>query len=328
MSRIITEDIINNAINESIDEFMLEEGWGDAAKWAWNGLKKLGKGIGNAAKLYMDYRTNGKWNRKYGYYNSGNDATTEMMYLQRWFNYHLKAIQRIEERISDPSYNDTETFKWKDNGNGKRTAVQTINKSNDVQSYAQRYINANAFNRWIKNTLQDREPLECIDNYITKYCSNITNFKNASQVLNLYNFYASDEGKEYLELASDENGMLNKRSEYAQQKQAESQASEQQNQANQIEQQTKQLIDIKNTLPSWQKWLEKNFTNDNKWFNEAYGVIDKTLDGNIKNWMFTVLKNNARMDAQTASQYLTYNNFINDCGKQYAQEAIKQANAA
>ena len=41
MKVIITEDIISNALNESIDEFMLEEELMNEINWGggWNGIK-------------------------------------------------------------------------------------------------------------------------------------------------------------------------------------------------------------------------------------------------------------------------------------------------
>lgn len=109
---VITEDIISRALNESIDDFMLEEGggwnnfknklsgYGSAIN---NGLKRLGntkfmRGLNNAVNMYMDYKTNGQWNREYNSYASdekGNSSTIGSFYLQKWLDKHYRAIQDI-----------------------------------------------------------------------------------------------------------------------------------------------------------------------------------------------------------------------------------------
>ena len=109
---VITEDMISKALNESIDEFMLEEGgglnafknklsgYGSAIN---NGLKRLGntkfmRGFNNAVNMYMDYKTNGQWNRKYNSYASdekGNSNTIGSFYLQKWLNKHFLTLQDI-----------------------------------------------------------------------------------------------------------------------------------------------------------------------------------------------------------------------------------------
>ena len=94
MDSIITEDIIRKAVNESIDEFMLEEGG------AWEALKnsslgKVGKGLWNGVKMYMDARTNGQWNRKYNQQVKGNGATVGAFYANKWFDMHYRRLQDI-----------------------------------------------------------------------------------------------------------------------------------------------------------------------------------------------------------------------------------------
>jgi hypothetical protein len=116
---VITEDMISRALNESIDEFMLEEGegwnrfkdklsgYGSAIK---NGLKRFGntkfgqalknagRGLNNAVNMYMDYETNGQWNRKYNSYAKdlgGNNKAIGSFYLQKWLDKHYRTIQDI-----------------------------------------------------------------------------------------------------------------------------------------------------------------------------------------------------------------------------------------
>ena len=94
MRVVITEDIISRALNESIDEFMLEEGG------AWDALKnsklgKLGKSLWNGVKMYMDYRTNGQWNQKYNQFAKGKGAAVGTLYAGNWFKKHFKRVQDI-----------------------------------------------------------------------------------------------------------------------------------------------------------------------------------------------------------------------------------------
>jgi len=95
---VITEYIIRKALDESINNFMLEEGGG------WDGLvksrpgimaKNIGKSLWNGVKMYMDYRTNGQWNRKYNQHVKGNGFTVGSYYLNKWFNKHYDKLQNI-----------------------------------------------------------------------------------------------------------------------------------------------------------------------------------------------------------------------------------------
>ena len=201
MRGIVTENIIRNALNESIDEFMLEEGEG------WNRLKnsKLGqiaKNVGNSlwngVKMYMDYRTNGQWNNKYGQYANGNGKTTELYYLNKWFNYHLNGIRQASYEMQTP--NNGQTIKrWKKDLNGNEYYDQTINNFNSIKDYVAQNINPSNFNKWIKYYISNRHSLMCIDNYITKCSKLVTNLNTAIEYLNVGKFLSDDTGKEYLE---------------------------------------------------------------------------------------------------------------------------------
>ena len=104
MRVVITEDIISRALNESIDEFMLEEGWlGDK----WNGFKnntiagkwltKAGNWLNNAAAMYMDGKTGGRWNRTYNTQatGNGNNVSVGTYYLKNWFEKHYRRLYEI-----------------------------------------------------------------------------------------------------------------------------------------------------------------------------------------------------------------------------------------
>jgi len=99
MRVVITEDIISRALNESIEEFILEEEE-QQRQSAWQSLKgstlgKVGKGLWNGLKMYMDYRTNGQWNQKYNQFVKGKGAAIGSYYADKWFKKHFKRVQDI-----------------------------------------------------------------------------------------------------------------------------------------------------------------------------------------------------------------------------------------
>ena len=201
---IITEDIIRKALNESIDEFMINEGWGDGIKnfgsWAKNKFGGVWNGIKNAAAMYMDSRTNGQWNNQYGIYATGSGKTTEMYYLNKWFNYHLDEIKGIARRTSDPSYFSKTELNWeRDSSNpSKQHSTQTIYKYEDIPTYVKNMITPQNFNSWIKGFIKNREALRAIDAYI-EYCSkHINDINSAFKLLNIWSFTNSRVGQYYL----------------------------------------------------------------------------------------------------------------------------------
>jgi hypothetical protein len=108
---IITEDIIRKALNESIDEFMinedaLNEKWGDAFKSAWNGIK-------NFAAEYMDKKTNGQWNKKYGIQAKGSGTNVGTYYLEKWLN---PRYSRLYDIVYGNYYGDRTYFYTQLNG--------------------------------------------------------------------------------------------------------------------------------------------------------------------------------------------------------------------
>ena len=95
MRVVITEDIIRNALNESIDEFIINEGFGDAVKGAWGYAKKAGNWLKNAAAAYMDKKTHGQWNKKYGIHVQGDNMQVGHYYLKKWFERHYNRLYDI-----------------------------------------------------------------------------------------------------------------------------------------------------------------------------------------------------------------------------------------
>lgn len=198
MNKIITEDIIKRALDESIEEFMLEEAnWKGWAGAAGSMLGNIGKNIWNGVKMYMDYRTNGQWNNKYGQYANGNGKMTEMYYLNKWFNFHLGEIQDIMRNAQNP--NSAQKLRWeRDPNTGKEFAVQTLNNYGSIKNYVVQNVTCQNFNNWIKNYIQNREAVTLIDSYI-EYCTkSIKDINSAIKLLNISSFMASDYGKQYL----------------------------------------------------------------------------------------------------------------------------------
>lgn len=187
----ITEDKIRGALNESLNEFMLEEGLGNSM------LGKLGKGIWNGLKMYMDWRTGGRWNNQYGMYANGNGKTTELYYLGKWFSYHLGQIKNIAYHSQNPSRAQQE-IQWTRDENGNPVGKETINNYTDVAQYVQQNVTPQNFNGWVGQYIKNRNALDCIDKYILTYSSQIRDVKSAITYLHIGSFLETEYGKEYL----------------------------------------------------------------------------------------------------------------------------------
>ena len=201
----ISDDIIRKALNESIDEFIINEGGAFQGMKNWANKYNMGgiaNGIKNATAMFMDWRTNGKWNNKYGIYANGNGKMTEMYYLNKWFNYHLNEIKRIERYANDPSNYTKNTVQTKKDAFGNIVSSTTYNHYDDVSTYSSQVLTPQNFNGWVRRFIQNREALECIDSYISNYANKITNIREAIRVLNVPAFLGSEEGKTYLQYSN------------------------------------------------------------------------------------------------------------------------------
>ena len=188
MRVVITEDIIKRALDESIEEFMLEEGFFDKAKGfaglAGSTLGKIGKGLWNGFKMYMDWTSKGQWNNEFGQYVNGNGKMSEMFYLNKWFKFHLKEIQSIAYYMQNPNQAQGE-IEWRYNDKGEKVGTQKINNYNNIREYALKNITPLNFNNWVKNFIQNREAIDSIDSYI-KYCTtSIKDINSAMKLLNI-----------------------------------------------------------------------------------------------------------------------------------------------
>lgn len=185
MKVILTEETIRKALHESIDEMILEEEllqeWGESFKKAWNGVK-------NAAAMYMDWRTKGQWNNKYGIYANGTGKTTEMYYLNKWFNWHVKQIQQLEYRNQNPSDNTHRQRKVEvDPNTGRETYIKDEYDDQTIQEYAERNITEKNFNDWIGRRVRNRQALGIIDKYITSCQQQIIKSPYAETAINCLN---------------------------------------------------------------------------------------------------------------------------------------------
>lgn len=207
MKVVITEDIIRNALNESIDEFMINEGVGDAFKGVWGYAKKAGNWLKNAAAMYMDKQTNGQWNQKYGIYVNGNTKTGELYYLNKWLDYYKQQLNNIIYRANNPTQRD-EYETWERDKNNPNKEYKKVNKYdyvgvNGALAYAQKYCTFQNFNDYVRSISPKRENVQLINTYIYNYITKQATNKNINAVLNNLNigtFYSSNEGQEYIKM--------------------------------------------------------------------------------------------------------------------------------
>ena len=301
MRVVITEDIIRNALNESIDEFMINEGFGDAIKGAWNGLKTAGHWAKNAAAAWMNKKTHGQWNKKYGIYVDGNDKGAETYYIGQWLSWHLGQIKSIA--VSGPNRN-----------------------YNNIEQYVQKNINPDNFNNWAGQRIQNRQGLECIDKYIQDCADNINDIKSAEKWLNVWSFIGSDWGKQYLELTG------SKLTDARQQHQQGVQAKQDAQQQRFIDAQKRQIEHIKERITDCQDFVSNlNIYNNGRvrmnganvhWVRWAEETINSLNDipKETKQWMDEVIARSVNKGPKYAASFLTYNNFISSpYGTKYAQ---------
>lgn len=317
---VITEDIVRNALNESLEEFMLEEGWKEGFNKWWNkpymqkiknGFNKAGKWLNNAASIYMDEKTNGQWNQKYNTYVNGNSKYVEMYYLNKWFNWHLKQIQYIAH--SGPNRGASDEIMWNKDGTG----IQRRNNYNNVAQYAQRNITPDNFNGWAGRYIENRRGLKCIDEYIQDSAKHINNIDSAEQYLNIWNFLNNPKGQEYQKLSGE--NLENERQAHQQGVKAKQNAQTQEY----IDNYKNQIKEVNKQIKEWQKFIKSRDAQTN-WRNEVVGIINGTngLPAEIKQWMDNIINSNISKDPDKVGRYITYNNFVkSNYGSKYRKMA-------
>ena len=190
MRDIISEDIIRKALDESIDEFMMEEGfegfkglknrwneWGN--KWnnkkqKWNNKKqeylknhpkvqnavnrtgKAWNGFKNYAAMYMDAKTNGRWNQQYNAHAQGNSRSVGLHYLDGWLQKHYKRLQDIiyGEYYGDRKYFYTKLYGKKETfDHDWKSGSYTITDDYDGSTYSLKLdIYGNPYTINVKNS--------------------------------------------------------------------------------------------------------------------------------------------------------------------------------
>ena len=204
---MITEDIIRQALNESINEFMLEEGegWNRLKDWYNNGNGKYLKNAvnwgKNAIANYMDKRTNGEWNRKYNVYadNTGKsirsknkwdyyrDLYAEQNCLKEWLDSHAEYLNKILHYKEGPmrsmygrnNFFNTNVFMGISGGT---QYIQAYCTYDNFVEYAQRYFT-------------DYQGNEFIEKYINKQIQPLANVpQKCITKLNIRSFSSSQEG--------------------------------------------------------------------------------------------------------------------------------------
>jgi len=310
MKVIITEDIISNALNESIDEFMLEEelmneinwggGWNGIKNW-WNngtgqyiknGLSSAWKNAKNAASMYMDNRTNGQWNNKYGIYANGNGKTTELYYLNKWFNTHLNNIKIIEYQNNEPSGNFSKKREYVER-NGEKVYFDDELQYDNLERYVEENITADNFNNWVNRFIKNRQALSLIDRYIEECQNKITDYESAMNLLRVSSFMADETGQQYLRLSNQQ--LKDQRNEY-------------------------ELQRIKNLIPQWQKWFMENFKNHTtKEFGNVYQNFAKSkyIPQNMKKFITYLVNYSIKNNNSDILKQMTYKKFLKYYGKYY-----------
>ena len=325
---IITEDIIRKALNESIDEFMINE---DALNEKWgDSIKKVGNFLKNAAATYMDWRTGGDWNAKYGIYNNSTGKTTELYYLNQWFNWHVEQIQRLAQRNANPNDDSYRERSYKYNDKHEKIYTEVEDNYDSVEKYVNANINAENFNQWIGNRIPNRQAIEVIDDYINEIGQGehpkIVDVKTANYYLNIGTFQ-KEKGNEYFDATNDERESYNKK------RLANIEAQKQQAQQQQIQAQNERIDKIKERILDCQDFLNKlnvypkngrlRFNPNIHWVKWSEETINSLNDipNEVKQWMDEVIARSVNQGPKYAASYLTYDNFVQSkFGAKYAKK--------
>ena len=319
--------IVRKALNESINEFMIQEGLWDTIK---QGAKWIGNKAWNGVKAYMDYATNGEWNQQYGQYVNGSGKTTELYYLRNWFNANLKEIQRIDSNMKDPTYGSRVTRKVTRDANGNETYDEVKSEYRDVPSYVRSYINAASFNTYIGQYVKNRKALEIIDNYIDRECARkISDYRTAKKFLSIYTFLDSTYGQTYRktsnqELSQQRNKYYNDTQQKQQDQQREKQLQQQQQRDQEIRRQTQELQTVMNYADKYKK-----FINDND-INYAYERMknNNVMPANMREWLLFTINRYSIDGNQAIADNINFDNFIQRHGSKYSQDAINRVKQA
>lgn len=159
---LITEDIIDNAVKQSINEFVVNEVFNTpGARKLRNAVGKVGRGLKNMVYNYMDKKTNGAWNDKYGKYtdygaiNAGTKLSWMQEYrlcqvLSRWIDYHRTKISSL---LSSQERDLNMQMKNSNNNNNnvnKNGYYEDENKVITADEYAKALVNVQNFENFTR----------------------------------------------------------------------------------------------------------------------------------------------------------------------------------
>ena len=175
----ISNKYIHKVCNEAITQFMIEEGLGSTIKkggdWLINGFNKL-------ASPYMAWRTDGKWNEKYGYQGKAGgkfNSKQILKYLGLWFDAHNNKLSEITNRwdgynISLKSDKDS-PLEFVRSSNAEQRQYQNRNKGDfrrDPSAYIRQGITFDNFILYMESRSFDANTLRTytnIEKYINEY---------------------------------------------------------------------------------------------------------------------------------------------------------------
>ena len=175
----ISNKHIHKVCNEAITQFMIEEGIGSTIKkggdWLINGFNKL-------ASPYMAWRTDGKWNEKYGYQGKAGgkfNSKQILKYLGLWFDAHNNKLSEITNRwdgynISLKSDKDS-PLEFVRSSNAEQRQYQNRNKGDfrrDPSAYIRQGITFDNFILYMESRNFDANTLRTytnIEKYINEY---------------------------------------------------------------------------------------------------------------------------------------------------------------
>ena len=175
----ISNKHIHKVCNEAITQFMIEEGLGSTIKkggdWLINGFNKL-------ASPYMAWRTDGKWNEKYGYQGKAGgkfNSKQILKYLGLWFDAHNNKLSEITNRwdgynISLKSDKDS-PLEFVRSSNAEQRQYQNRNKGDfrrDPSAYIRQGITFDNFILYMESRSFDANTLRTytnIEKYINEY---------------------------------------------------------------------------------------------------------------------------------------------------------------
>ena len=181
--------IIRKALNESIDNFLIEEGF-------WDKLKTIPSKLWNGVKWYMDKSTNGQWNQKYNQYVNGNGRGTLLFYLDKWFKFHAKNIQNLISRNLNPSnLYDEEEIEY-DTNNRKTGKIKKYNYDTPEQyisGVCTQYNFSDYVSKFTNTAFEDNpyayQMFMCMKYYINIYVNrNLNNPTAALKNMNVSSF--------------------------------------------------------------------------------------------------------------------------------------------